>query len=271
MKPDASSSKWADLVPRILSAVVMAAVAVFCISFGNPAYMFMIAVVIGLGFWELARLVQPTPSSTPVILGGLAFAAVVLGTCGCVGPTSMAGSFAFAVMSVLLPCLLGLLLINTHRALFLAYGLLIMMAGFGFMVIGPTHWLIWFVLIIVTSDVAGYFVGRLVGGPKFWPRISPKKTWSGTIAGWVGALILGYIGVKRGAFGPTEAMIAPFVAFAGQMGDIVQSAIKRKLGVKDSSNLIPGHGGVLDRFDAMIGAAGALMFFAGLVALMTSF
>lgn len=271
MTPDVSSSKWSDLVPRILSAVVMAAIAMFCISYGNPAYMFMIAVVIGLGFWELARLVQPEPASVPVILGGFAFVAVVLGTCGCVGPTSVAGSFAFAVIAVVLPCLLGLLLIKTHRVLFLAYGLLIMMAGFGFMVIGPTHYLIWFVLIIIISDVAGYFVGRLLGGPKFWPRISPKKTWSGTIAGWVGALILGFIGVRQGAFGPSEAMIAPFVAFAGQMGDIVQSAIKRKMGVKDSSNLIPGHGGVLDRFDAMIGAAGALMLFAGLGALITSF
>lgn len=109
---------------------------------------------------------------------------------------------------------------------------------------------LWLLAVVIASDIMGYFAGRLLGGPKFWPRISPKKTWSGTIAGWMGALIVGW--AFSGALGSVVILFSPIVAFAGQMGDIAESAIKRRVGVKDSSNLIPGHGGVLDRFDAVI-------------------
>lgn len=109
---------------------------------------------------------------------------------------------------------------------------------------------LWLLAVVIASDIMGYFAGRLLGGPKFWPRVSPKKTWSGTVAGWIGALIVGW--AFSGTLGQILIIAAPFVAFAGQMGDIVESAIKRRVGVKDSSNLIPGHGGVLDRFDAVI-------------------
>lgn len=112
---------------------------------------------------------------------------------------------------------------------------------------------LWLLAVVIASDIMGYFAGRLLGGPKFWPRVSPKKTWSGTIAGWIGALIVGW--AFSGTLGSVVILFSPIVAFAGQMGDIAESAIKRRAGVKDSSNLIPGHGGVLDRFDAVIFAA----------------
>ena len=116
-------------------------------------------------------------------------------------------------------------------------------------------WVLWLVVIVIVSDVAGYFAGKALGGPKFWPRISPKKTWSGTVAGWIGAACVG--AAFAGPLGAGAGLIAVsvLVGFAGQMGDIAESAVKRMQGVKDSSNLIPGHGGVLDRFDAMLGAA----------------
>ena len=112
---------------------------------------------------------------------------------------------------------------------------------------------LWLLAVVIASDIMGYFAGRLLGGPKFWPRVSPKKTWSGTIAGWIGALIVGW--AFSGTLGSVVILFSPIVAFAGQMGDIAESAIKRRAGVKDSSNLIPGHGGVLDRFDAVIFSA----------------
>jgi phosphatidate cytidylyltransferase len=115
--------------------------------------------------------------------------------------------------------------------------------------------ILWLVGVVVASDVAGYFAGRSLGGPKFWPAISPKKTWSGTIAGWVGAALVGLGFVLAGQGGWAMVLLSPFVAFAGQMGDITESWFKRRAGVKDASNLIPGHGGVLDRFDALIFAA----------------
>jgi phosphatidate cytidylyltransferase len=93
-----------------------------------------------------------------------------------------------------------------------------------------------------------------LGGPKFWPAISPKKTWSGTVAGWLGAALVGFGFVIAGYAGWGLVALSPLVALAGQMGDIAESWVKRRAGVKDSSSLIPGHGGVLDRFDAMTGA-----------------
>ena len=119
-------------------------------------------------------------------------------------------------------------------------------------------WLLWLVFVVIASDVAGYFAGKSLGGPKFWPAISPKKTWSGTIAGWVAAAIIG--GVFSIFLGDFISLVAASVvlAFAAQMGDIAESAIKRSCDIKDSSGLIPGHGGFLDRFDGLIGAAAAL-------------
>jgi phosphatidate cytidylyltransferase len=95
----------------------------------------------------------------------------------------------------------------------------------------------------------------MIGGPKLWPRVSPKKTWSGTVAGWVGATVVAilFAGATNAGFGLIGVSIA--VSMASQIGDIAESAIKRRSGVKDSSNLIPGHGGLLDRFDGMLGAA----------------
>jgi phosphatidate cytidylyltransferase len=118
---------------------------------------------------------------------------------------------------------------------------------------------VWLLSVVIVSDVAGYFAGRLLGGPKFWPAISPKKTWSGTVAGWIGAALLALGFVLAGQAGWGLVILSPLVAFAGQMGDIAESWIKRRTGVKDSSNLIPGHGGVMDRFDALTGAMVAVM------------
>jgi phosphatidate cytidylyltransferase len=94
----------------------------------------------------------------------------------------------------------------------------------------------------------------LIGGAKFWPAVSPKKTWSGTVAGWVLAGLFGlYLMQVTGV--SWSVPVAILVAFGAQMGDIAESWVKRRLGVKDSSQLIPGHGGFLDRFDGFVGGA----------------
>ena len=95
----------------------------------------------------------------------------------------------------------------------------------------------------------------MLGGPKFWPRLSPKKTWSGTVAGWVGAMLVGLTVWATGHGSASLIWISPLVAFAGQLGDIAESWLKRRAGVKDSSNLIPGHGGVFDRVDGLLPVA----------------
>jgi phosphatidate cytidylyltransferase len=111
------------------------------------------------------------------------------------------------------------------------------------------------VLVVVVTDIAGYFAGRIIGGPKFWPAVSPKKTWSGTVAGWLSAAVVGLIFLAISTAGIDLIWISSVLAFASQLGDIAESAIKRRAGVKDSSNLIPGHGGLMDRFDGLLGAA----------------
>ena len=119
----------------------------------------------------------------------------------------------------------------------------------------PVIWMFWLVLVVVATDVAGYFAGRLIGGPKFWPRVSPKKTWSGTVAGWIAAGLLGAVFAHYTIANFNLVPLSVAAAMASQLGDIAESAIKRRAGVKDSSNLIPGHGGLFDRFDGMLGAA----------------
>ena len=111
------------------------------------------------------------------------------------------------------------------------------------------------VLVVVVTDVAGYFAGRAIGGPKFWPRVSPKKTWAGTVAGWIAAGLLSLVFITWYGAGWSLVGLSIAVSMASQMGDIAESAMKRKVGAKDSSSLIPGHGGLLDRFDGMLGGA----------------
>ena len=135
---------------------------------------------------------------------------------------------------------------------------LVLLAGFGMMSIRDDlgfGWMAWLVLVVIATDVMGYFAGRMIGGPKFWPKVSPKKTWSGTAGGWIGAAIVGAIYAAKTPEMLEVIGVSVAVSMASQMGDIAESAIKRHLDVKDSSNLIPGHGGVLDRFDGMLGAA----------------
>jgi phosphatidate cytidylyltransferase len=109
--------------------------------------------------------------------------------------------------------------------------------------------------VVAVTDIGGYFAGRIIGGPKFWPRVSPKKTWSGTVAGWVGAGVVGWAFMAATGMGVALIGISIALSMASQMGDIAESAVKRNAGVKDSSALLPGHGGVWDRFDGMLGAS----------------
>jgi len=114
---------------------------------------------------------------------------------------------------------------------------------------------LWVICCVIASDVGGYFVGRTVGGPKLWPMISPKKTWSGTIGGWLLTIIITYIFIIL--FKEIEFYLlfcSIFISIFSQFGDLYESFLKRNAGIKDSSDLIPGHGGFLDRFDGMIGA-----------------
>ncbi len=113
-----------------------------------------------------------------------------------------------------------------------------------------------FVLLVVWgTDIGGYFAGRLIGGPKLWPRVSPKKTWAGAAGGFAASLGVA-IGFALGGSGRAVSLLllGAMLSVAAQLGDLFESAVKRRFGVKDSSHLIPGHGGLMDRLDGFVAA-----------------
>ena len=115
--------------------------------------------------------------------------------------------------------------------------------------------LILILLVVWVTDIGGYFAGRGIGGPKLWPRVSPKKTWAGAIGGFVASLVVGggFAMLGLGKTGPILLLCAT-LSIASQLGDLLESAVKRRFGVKDSSHLIPGHGGLMDRLDGFVAA-----------------
>jgi phosphatidate cytidylyltransferase len=117
--------------------------------------------------------------------------------------------------------------------------------------------LIWLFALIWTADIVAYFTGRAFGGPKLWPSVSPNKTWSGALGGTIGGLIAGAATLAAAGISlrPLHAVVMLAVVIAAQLGDLMESAIKRRFGVKDSSQLIPGHGGLMDRCDSLAAAA----------------
>ena len=115
--------------------------------------------------------------------------------------------------------------------------------------------LFFLLLVVWASDIGGYFAGRTIGGPKLWPRVSPKKTWAGAIGGFAGSLAVAgaFAAAGAGKAAPLLALAA-FLSVTSQLGDLFESAVKRRFGVKDSSHIIPGHGGLMDRLDGFVAA-----------------
>ncbi len=113
-----------------------------------------------------------------------------------------------------------------------------------------------FVLLVVwATDIGGYFAGRSIGGPKLWPRVSPKKTWAGALGGFAASLAVaaGFAACGLGRLAPL-LLVAAVLSVVSALGDLFESAVKRRFGVKDSSHLIPGHGGLMDRLDGFVAA-----------------
>jgi phosphatidate cytidylyltransferase len=110
-------------------------------------------------------------------------------------------------------------------------------------------------LVVWVTDIGGYFAGRGIGGPKLWPRVSPNKTWAGAFGGFAAsvAVAAGFAACDLGRTGPL-LLLGSVLSIISQLGDLFESAVKRRFGVKDSSHIIPGHGGLLDRLDGFVAA-----------------
>ncbi|MBV0890484.1 phosphatidate cytidylyltransferase [Paracoccus sp. Z118] len=246
------TGRWADLSRRLGSGVLVAGVGLALLFLGGIFLAFGLAILMGALMWELSRVTAvQVPGRVPhhpemiATMAAVVFFAVTL-----------FGGWAAVLFAA--PLFVGWRRsAEAQRGLFVAFAIAFLGAGLSLIWLRESIGLgtaLWLVATAVQSDVLGYFVGRSVGGPKFWPAISPKKTWSGTSAGWIGAFVLAALLVAFDGSDWSLLILGPLIAFAGQMGDIAESWLKRRTGIKDSSRLIPGHGGVMDRFDALTAA-----------------
>jgi phosphatidate cytidylyltransferase len=112
--------------------------------------------------------------------------------------------------------------------------------------------LLWVFITTWSVDIGAYFAGRTIGGPKLAPAISPNKTWAGLIGGMIAAAVFGGLWVYLLQLPPLLYLLAPPFAVAAQLGDLFESWLKRRAGVKDSGTWLPGHGGALDRLDGLV-------------------
>jgi len=247
-KSTTPQNQWDDLQVRLVSGAAMLSVGLVAIYLGGAGFELLVTFGSGLMVWELVRMCDDSRLDQAAILAVLA-SAIGAAQQNLLGLTVVALFFVVPA--------LGMLMLSQRKLQFGLYSALIGVATFALIQFRNdfgADWIIWILMVIVASDTLGYLVGRSVGGPKFWPKVSPKKTWSGTIAGWVGAALVGLIFAFWTNAGSGLVLASIVSAFAGQMGDIAESALKRNVGVKDSSGMIPGHGGLLDRFDALLGA-----------------
>ncbi len=267
---DAVKAGASELRLRVLSALVMAAVILAVTLLGGPAFRFVWVLVAGLVAYEWLAII----SARNAIAGGIgvALAGFALGFAPVSDP-ALAGSAAVLALA-------GAVVttqVDDRRMLEacgVAYALcfalvtpaLRQVPEIGLFLIVWTFAVVWF------TDIAAYFTGRALGGPKLMPSVSPKKTWSGALggaaAGTAGGLAVWYLSPVATGLGLAMVFAISLAASVfSQAGDLFESAIKRRFGTKDSSRLIPGHGGFLDRLDgywAVLVFAGMLLYLARL-------
>ncbi len=247
--PPPNPTNWDDLTVRLVSSAAMTVVGAAGVILGGVWFQMLVVFVSAVMIWELWMMIRKDEPTKGMLLAALV-ASVMSG--------QLANDTQWTLLLFLVVPIIGATQLKTEIKTFFIFALGIQVAGWGLvhfrMDFGFT-WLLWLMSVVIVTDIFGYFAGKSLGGPKFWPKVSPKKTWSGTIAGWIGAGIVGFIFTLFTNAGVVIILISMVLSFAGQMGDIAESALKRRMGVKDSSTLIPGHGGLFDRFDALLGAA----------------
>jgi phosphatidate cytidylyltransferase len=243
-----------NLALRVVSSLVLAPLAIVTAYFGGVVFTLFWTAAALVVFWEWQTLVCGHDRNSVLAIGaaalvgtavmlfgglnGTALALTVLGAFGAAGLASRArrawcaGGLFYAAALLIAPVILR------HDA------------ALGFAAILFVFAVVWL------SDIAAYFAGRAIGGPKLMPSVSPNKTWSGAIGGTVtgalgGVLVARYFGLGNLA---AVAAVAVVLSLASQAGDLMESAIKRRFNTKDASNIIPGHGGLMDRLDGFVTA-----------------
>ena len=244
-----------NLALRIVSALVLAPLALGAAYVGGwPFLCFWTLAGIAV-LWEWTTLVAGPDNRLAFSVGAVAFAVVAV-----LFALNRPGA---AILVVMLGALATTIFAPAERRIWMAGG--VVYAGimlwapvllradpvFGFAT------LIFLFAVVWATDILGYFVGRAIGGPKLAPSISPKKTWSGGIAGALGAMVIALLLARyvAGTNWIVIVFIALMLSIIAQAGDLLESALKRRFGAKDAGTLIPGHGGVMDRLDGFWAAA----------------
>ncbi|WP_241671096.1 phosphatidate cytidylyltransferase [Dankookia rubra] len=267
------SSRWPDLRKRVLSAALLVPAAILCIWLGAEAWAALMAAAVALLAWEWVRLCGFSTHRLP----GLAVPILVLAA----GTLAVEAAWGWA-MALLAAGFAALWAFGrpageprARSGAWLAFGVVyIGLAGIalihlrGDTAAGRGNVLFLF-LVVWASDIGAYVAGRRFGGPKLAPAISPNKTWAGAAGGLASAMLIGLLAAA--AIAPAGLgigrvlLVAAVLAVLAQLGDLFESWLKRRFNVKDSSALIPGHGGLLDRLDAVLAAAPAAALFGALL------
>ena len=272
---DVSALPVAELKPdglavRVLSAMALAAPVLAAVYFGWPFFPLLTAAAALILAWEWSRVCGGRSGAKVVIMGALLLAAAMAAALG-------APAIAFAVLGMGFALLWALPPvegepISPHARLWFSGGTLyigipcvalIWLRGDGD---AGRETLFWLFAVVWAADSGAYAMGRMIGGPRLAPAISPNKTWAGFIGG---AACAGAAGAALAAlYGRTElvplALVGAAIGAVAEAGDLTESWIKRHFHVKDASNIIPGHGGLMDRVDGLLAAA-AVVALLGLI------
>lgn len=254
-----------DLRPRLVSGVLLAGLALSLDYLGGISFAILVLSVSFAMAWEWGRIVRGDAFDAAFFVhAGAVLAGLVL---------AWLGYAALGVVVAVVAAVIALPLSFGRRGLLSAIGVLYVCipaitlvwlrgdVSYGFLTV------LFILLLVAMTDIGAYFGGRIIGGPKLWPRISPNKTWAGLVSGLTASAIAGALmaGLVDGASPVRLGIAGVVVGLFAQLGDLGESALKRDVGVKDASQLLPGHGGFLDRMDGVVVAASVC----GLFALMT--
>jgi len=244
---------------RIASGVVLAPLFLALVYFEFPYFNFLIAAIAGLMAWEFIRMDGKTCLKRQALILAAVLTAVVAASFDQMLPALLviaAGTVALVVAD-LIAGRKGFALI--HIAV--VYVALPAISLLYVMTVGGAQSIFWLLAVVWSTDIGAYAAGRLIGGPKLAPSVSPNKTWSGAIGGLIAAVLISS-GLMIWGFGldtsPMLELVAAGLSVVSQIGDLFESGLKRRYQVKDSGALIPGHGGLMDRFDGLWAAAPAL-------------
>lgn len=262
--PGERAARFSDLRTRVLSALAAAAVGLTLLWLGGVWTLVLVIAVTAAMAWEWRTITAHCGAAAG--LDAALLVAAVAGAALLAQLWSWAAGFGWLALALAAGALAdGLARRGAALGWSLLGGVYIGLVGLGFLYLRGLgqHGLLttlWLFLVVAAADVGGYFAGRLIGGPKLWPRVSPKKTWAGSLGGIALAAVVGLVisGASEGTFYPQVCAVSALAALVSQAGDLAESAMKRHFGVKDSGRILPGHGGALDRFDGVMAATVAV-------------